>query len=250
LSAIDVGDARSVVWPVRKQKASYASFEIEVEYAGGSERAVGSTLRHLPKPPDVKQSAGVATGRRWFSVASRALRLTAHETDLDYGPCMLSSASGTEIGIVTAFAQLVLPNGSVLPLWSKLKERGANGLVLAGRNDWLEWSLLVRADVASKGVGIELKTLGRKRLPGTHLEVLPFQTMEPMSIRDTLVIVRAPKEQVGLAWTASSPRLSFEFVAKPGSGLVALKSERFTLSPVLSRVVASIFPAERAIARS
>lgn len=249
LAAIDVGESRSIGWPVRKQKGAYSTFKIEIEYAGRNERATGSTLRHLPKPPDVKPGAAIASGRRWYSVGSRALRMTAHETDLDYGPALLTSASGDEIGIFPALAQLVLPGGSVVPLWSKVRQASPSGVELVGRNEWMEWTLTLRPDVATRGVGIELKAMPRKRIAGAVLELLPFQTLAPLTDQGASLSIALPKERLQLAWNASSARLEFKRKTAPDSGLVVLRSEPFTLTPGLLRVVASVLPAGRAIAK-
>ena len=250
IAALDVGEKRTVSWPIAKQKAAYSRFQIELEYSGNTEAAAGTTLRHLPRPPEVKLNSGAATGRRWYSVRSRALRLTAHETDLDYAPAMLTTVAGTELGILPALAQLVLPGGGVIPLWSKLKQSTPAGIELIGKNEWMEWSILVRADVSSRGAGIDLKATGKKRVPGVRLELLPFQTLEPMGFGAGAVTIAAGKEAARIAWAAASPRLQFKFVVTPESGLALLRSEPFVLSPTLLRATASIHPSEKAIAKS
>ena len=249
LAAIEVGKSRTVSWPIRKQRASFSGFEIEIEYSGGTEKAKGSTLKHLPKPPDVKPNSAIAGGRRWISVGSRSLRITAHETDLDYGPALLTTASGDEAGVFPALAQLVLPGGSVLPLWSKVKNSSAAGVELAGKNEWLEWTLLLSPDVATKGVGFELKASGRKRLQNAVLELLPFQTLSPMQEEGGALRLALPKDALGLQWEAKSPKLGFSTVTSPASGLITLRSEPFTLMPGLLRASAQVMPAARAIAR-
>jgi hypothetical protein len=249
VAAIGVGESRTVSWPIRKQKTAYADFQIEVEYSGVSERARGSTLRHLPKPPDVKPNSAIATGRRWFSVGSRALRITAHETDLEYGPAVLTTASGEEAGIFPALAQLVMSSGSVLPLWSKVKSSGPGGVELAGKNEYLEWSMTLAPDVATKGVGVELRASARKRLVGATLEILPFQTLANMHDESGALILSLPKDSVNLMWAAKSPRLEFETVLSAASGLICLRSEPFTLTPGLLRVSAQVMPAARAMAK-
>jgi len=250
IATIDVGGSQRLAWLVSKQKLALAPFSIEVEYSQGTVRATGSTLRHLPKPPAVKPTSAIATGRRWFSVGSRALRLTAHETDLDYSPGLLSTTTGAEIGIIPALAQLVLPGGGVAPLWSKLKQAAPGGIELVGRNEWMEWTLVLRADVASRGVALDLKAMGKKRLPGVRLELLSFQTMVPMSFANGVVKLDASKESVRLAWRASAPRNEFNLVAAAAPGLAVMQSGPFTLSPGLLRATAAILPADTAIVRS
>lgn len=250
IAAIDVGGSHRLSWPVIKQRMALAPFTVEVEYSQGTIRATGSTLRHLPKPPTVNPTSAVATGRRWFSVTSRSLRLTAHETDLDYSPALLSTVFGTEIGIVPALAQIVLPGGSVVPLWSKIKQSAPGGVELTGRNEWIEWTIKVKADVATRGVGIELKAMGKKRLPGVRLELLGFQTMVPMTFANGVAKLDVAKESVRLAWSASMPRTDFALVASAESGLAVMRSEVFTLSPGLLRATANVSPADTAIVRT
>jgi hypothetical protein len=250
IAAIEVGGSRRLSWPVIKQRMALAPFTVEVEYSQGTIRATGSTLRHLPKPPAVNPTSAVATGRRWFSVSSRVLRLTAHETDLDYSPALLTTVSGAEIGIVPALAQLVLPGGSVVPLWSKLKQSAPGGVELAGKNQWMEWTMVLKADVASRGVGIELKAMGKKRMPRMRLELLGFQTMMPMAFANGVAKLAVPKEDVRLAWSASMPRNDFALVAAAESGLAVMRSNVFTLTPGLMRASATIAPADTAIVRS
>ena len=249
LAAIEVGRSRTVVWPIKRQRAAHADFHIEVEHSGGTEKARGSTLRHLPKPPDVKPGSAIATGRRWISVGSRALRITAHETDLDYAPALLTTSSGEEAGIFPALAQLVLPSGSVLPLWAKLKSSGPGGVELSGKNEYAEWTITVSPDLASKGVGIELKLNARKRLVGAVLELLPFQTLAPVRDESGALRLALPRESASLLWRAQSARLSFAAIISVESGLIALRSEPFTLTPGLLRATATVMPAARAIAK-
>lgn len=249
VAAIEVGGVRRLSWPVAKQRIAYAPFEVEVEYAGGLERAKAATLRHVPRPPDVKPAAGAASGRRWYSVSSRALRLTAHDTDLDYGPGLLTTAAGTELGVIEAPIRLLLPGGSSLPLWSKLKQVTAAGVELGGRNEWLEWSLLLRTDVQSRGIGLEWKAMGRKRLAGVRVEALPFHTESAMVVEGGAVAIDAPKERTRLRWSAAMPRNEFAFFAFPESGMASMRSEPFVLSPGLTRVTASIAPAVGSLAR-
>jgi hypothetical protein len=249
LAAIEVGSSRTVVWPIKRQKAAYADFHIEVEHLGGTVRARGSTLRHLPKPPDVKPGSAIATGRRWISVGSRALRITAHETDLDYGPALLSTANGEEAGIFPAFAQLVLTDGTVLPLWAKLKTSGPGGIELSGKNEFAEYSIIIAPDLPSKGVGIELKLNARKRLTGVALELLPFQTLSPVHDESGTLRLALPRESASLLWRAQSSRLSFTALISIESGMITLRSEPFTLTPGLLRATATVMPAARAMAK-
>jgi hypothetical protein len=247
ISALKVGERRTMSWPVAKQKSAYADFAIELEYGGEVEKATGATLRHLPRPPEVRPTSSVVTGRRWFSVGSRALRMTSHETDLDYGPALLTTEIGLELGVLPTLAQLVLPNGSVLPLWSKLKSSTAAGVELAGKNEYLDWTIVVRSDTASRGVGIDLRFLGKRRIPNAVLELLPFQTVT--ELRDIGGALLLPgKGELRLRWVSKQANLSF-FVDE-ASGMAALRTPKFTLMPSPLRLSAWIAPADRGLVRS
>jgi hypothetical protein len=143
-------------------------------------------------------------------------------------------------------AQLVLPGGSVLPLWSKLKSVSPSGIELVGKNNYMDWSISVRADAASRGVGIDLRIIGKKRLPDVRIELLSFQTILGMSDVGGAVLLNA-REETRLKWDTKNPQL--KFIVADDSGLAALRSEPFVLTPSLLRLSAHISPAERALSR-
>ena len=179
-------------------------------------------------------------------MGSRSLRLTAHETDLDYGPALLANAAGEELGIVPALAQMVLASGTAVPLWSKLRAVSAAGVDLIGKNEYMEWTISVRAEAASRGVGIDLRILGKKRLPGMSLELLPFQTVSTIKDLGGAVLLHG-REEIRLRWSSKGALSTPVF--SEDSGLVTLRTERFTLTPSLLRLSATISPAERGISR-
>ncbi|MGI8923546.1 MAG: hypothetical protein ACR2HJ_05810 [Fimbriimonadales bacterium] len=245
---LEVGDSTGVSFPILKQRGAYSPFEIEYEYPGGVIKAEGATLRHVPSA-EGRPVQSVVSGRRWYSVGSRSLRMTAHETDLDFGPALLTTDDGAELGILQQLGQLVPSSGGSIPFWSKVKGVTPRGVELGGSNEFAKWTLLMSADHASKGIAVELKLTGRKRLTNVNLEMLPFQTMLPLALTGGSVVVTAAKSKLPLAWR-SAGRLQLALEVSEESGLAVMRSGQITLTPAtLMRATAIINPAERAIVR-
>jgi hypothetical protein len=243
---LGAGESATASWSVQKQRLAYAPFEIEFEYPGGLIRAKGATLRHTPttEPRTVQSVAG---GRRWFCVAGRKLRFIGHETDLEYGPGLLTTPEGVNLGVLRQFGQIVEASGGVLPLWSKLRRLSPAGAELSGKNDVAEWDFLIRPDHASRGIAVELRLRAKKRLQGCRIEVAPFQTELPMRSSGASLELTTPKGLVFIAWSTVG-RLGLSFEAFDQSGLATFRSERLTLGPGTPiRAVVSISPADRAI---
>jgi len=109
--------------------------------------------------------------------------------------------------------------------------------------------MFVSADHALRGIAVELKLSGRRRIPNMNVEMLPFQTMLPLALTGGGVELNAGKDSVLLGWR-SAGRHPLALEVSEGSGLVVMRSEAITLTPgTLLRASAILYPAERAIVR-
>jgi hypothetical protein len=143
---------------------------------------------------------------------------------------------------------MILPGGTVLPFWSKVRQNSPRGVEFVGRNEWMEWTMLLAPDVATKGVGIELKINPRKRVVEAVLELLPFQTLASMHDESGALRLSLPKEALNVMWRGTSPGLELEAVMSAASGLIRLRSEPITHTPSLLRASAQAMPAAKPIA--
>lgn len=246
---VAVGGAEQVSWQIAAQRTANAPYRIVLEYAGGRVETEGATLKHVPRLPETKPVQSVAGSKKWFTVGTRAIRLTAHETDLDFGPSLLTTAEGYELGVVHAPAQIALARGGIVPLMSEVKAVGAGGVDLEGRNPLAEWSLSIRPQHSSRGITLDLRIHPRKRVPEANLEIAPFQSTLPLRFREGRIFLPAPKGDVRLGWKYSG-KLKMEFEVSEASSLAVLRSELVTLTPAIPiRITATLHPAESAIIR-
>ncbi len=249
LPEIPLGGSVDAMWVVANQRMALAPFFIEAEFANGVVKAEGATLRHVPHLPPTKVMQSVGGAKRWFTVGSRGLRLTAHETDLDFGPALLTAGPDIELGVLHHLAQIALPNGGAVPLWSTLKRITPGGVSLTGKNDIAEWKLAVRPEHAAKGIVVELNLSPKRRIVGASLEMLPFQTPMRLGIQGGWPQIQTAKEAVRLGFSCTC-KVPFLQQVSQASGLVVLRSEILTLSPGMPvRVVARIFRPESSIIR-
>lgn len=191
---IPIGGTTTAKWLVLRQTRSLATFQIEVQYEGGIVTAQGVTLKHTPRLPPNPLLPSVAGGSRWFSIGSRGLRITAHETDLDFGPLLVSLDKGqnfqpTRLGILHHIVQLVAADGTRYPLWSRLKRRAPNGVELVGKNPVAEWRLFLTPEHADRGISFRLTLRILRRISATPgspttswVELGPFQTTHSLSL--------------------------------------------------------------------
>jgi hypothetical protein len=245
---IGVGATATVSWNVIAQRTALAPFEIQFEYASGAVKVDSATLRHTPRNPDQRTLQSVTGAKKWFSVGTRGLRITAHDTDLDMGPSLLAASEG-DLGVLLQLAQISLQSGACVPLWSVVRTVSPGGVALGGKNEFAEWVINVRPDHANKGISVELRLSPRRRLERANIELLPFQTTLPLSSEGGAPALRLPKSTVRLVWSAQS-RTPFHTEVSESSGLVVLRSETATLMPGMAiRAVASVTRAASSIIR-
>ena len=249
LPEIPLGGTAEAMWVIASQRMALAPFSIEAEFANGVVKAEGATLRHVPRLPPTKVMQSVGGAKRWFTVGSRGLRLTAHETDLDFGPALLTAGSEMELGVLHHLAQIALPGGGALPLWSVMKRITPGGVFLGGKNDVAEWSMTVRPEHAAKGIVVELNLSPKRRIVGASLEMLPFQTPMRLRVEGGWPLIQTAKEAVRLGFSCNC-KVPFLQEVSQASGLVVLRSEILNLMPGMPvRAVAKIFRPESSIIR-
>lgn len=206
LPEIPVGDRVTGRWLVLKQTKALATFQIEIQYEGGVTTTTGVTLKHTPRLPSAFVLPSIAGGARWFSVGSRGLRVTAHETDLDFGPLLVSLDKGKNsqpapLGVLHHIAQLVAEDGTRYPLWARLKRRSHSGIELAGKNTVAEWRLLLTPEHAERGIAFRLHLRILRRLattpgapPTAWIEFGPFQTVHTLALSGGLLEISGTRE--------------------------------------------------------
>jgi len=181
LPPLNVGERGVLHWEVNKQMRAFSPFEIEVEHKGGVARTRGGTLRHVPHPPERITPQSVSGTRRWFSVSTRTLRITAHETDYAFGPTHIGDDSGrVSFGVLHHFGQITFDDHPPIPLWSEVRSVNPSGVVLKGDSSEAKWEIGVRPEHASKGIEFDIRLSVRRRLSKARIEYGPFQTVLPL----------------------------------------------------------------------
>lgn len=245
------GETATLAWPIAKQHRASAPFEIRLEYGLRNQTLAGATLRHRPRAPERKTLKSVDGGWQWFTIASRGLRLTAHETDFDYGPMLLTDdKSKRDLGVVQRIGRVVHQDGAS-DLWSRKRRITPAGIQLAGHDDLAEWEVEIRPEHRLKGILVGVRLTPKRRVAEAHLELAPFQTLLPLSERAGGFVVGAPGAESHLLWNVTA-RFELQTRVLPRAGVVVLASGRLPLQPgrtqrveaVLQRFEGSIIGAE------
>jgi GNAT superfamily N-acetyltransferase len=224
------GELHTASWYIQRQHRASAEYVVRLEYAGRTVEAASATLRHKPKPPDRQTLRSVDGGWQWFTIASRGLRLTAHETDFDYGPILLHDEKRRlEIGVIHRIAVVRHEKGA-FDLWSRLRRRTPGGVELVGNNPLAEWEIELRPDHRLQGIAVQLKLTARKRIPGARVELMPLQTLRTLHGYASHFEIGEGEKAVQLAWTPSGHQEIYPRV-KESAGLVTLATEPIPLLP-------------------
>lgn len=231
LPPIELEKSVEVSWLVAKQRRAMARYEIEVEYEGGLLHVEGATLKHVPRLPPKRVLSSVAAGGRWFTVASRGLRATGHETDLDFGPLLISEDfQRVSLGVLHQIAQISPLDGPALPLWSRVRRVRPSGVELAGRAREAEWTILVSPDHRERGVRFEVTIRPKARIGKANLEFGPFQTQNSMRVEGNTIHVGTRKGETSLEWVWDK-RHGFTVDASERSGMMTVRSKPLTFLP-------------------
>jgi hypothetical protein len=240
LPEIPIGGGVTGKWLVLSQTRALAKFQIEIQYEGGVVTTEGVTLKHTPRLPPTSLLSSIAGGARWFSIGSRGLRVTAHETDMDFGPLLVSLDKGrnfhpTPLGVLHHIAQVVASDGTRYPLWSRLKRRAPRGIELAGKNSVAEWRLHLAPEHAERGIVFRLNLRILRRLamtPGAPstawVEFGPFQTIHSLSRTGDFLKISgadeggAPKAWMGRKdWKSGGPKQGENWESPPDPVMLA-----------------------------
>lgn len=247
------GETATLSWLIAKQHRASAEFEIRLEYGTRNQTLAGTTLRHRPRPPERKTLKSVDGGWQWFTISSRGLRLTAHETDFDYGPMLLTDEKmKRDLGVIQRIGRITHKDGAA-DLWSRKRRITPAGIQLAGHGEIAEWEVEIRPEHRLKGILLGMRLAPKRRIADAHLELAPFQTLLPLSERGGGFVVGPPGSEAHLMWSLSGG-VEMRTRVLPRAGVVALVSSRIPLLPgrmqrieaVLHRFEGGIISAEPA----
>ncbi|HWP31624.1 MAG TPA: hypothetical protein VNK96_07880 [Fimbriimonadales bacterium] len=240
LPPLNVGERGVLHWAVNKQTRAFAPFEVEVEHRGGVTRTRGGTLRHVPHPPERITPQSVSGTRRWFSVSTRGLRVTAHETDYAFGPTHIGDDSGRiSFGVLHHFGQITFDDRPPIPLWAEVRSVNPSGVVLKGDSSEAKWEIGIRPEHASKGVEFDIRLNVLRRLSKARIEYGPFQTLLPMheveitsrkGLPNSVAVLGTSQGEVNLAWFGVGGAESVTHIY-PESGLMTLVTKPMNLLP-------------------
>lgn len=224
------GEAATLAWLISKQHRASAPFEVRLEYGIKSQTLAGATLRHRPRPPERKTLKSVDGGWQWFTIASRGLRLTGHETDFDYGPMLVTDDKlKRELGVIQRIGRIIHQDGAS-DLWSRKRRITPAGILLVGQNDLAEWEVEIRPEHRLRGILLGLRFTPRRRIADAHLELAPFQTLQSLQEEVGGFVVGPPGTSSHLAWSLNA---QFELRTRvlPRAGVVVIVSRRLPLLP-------------------
>jgi hypothetical protein len=215
-----VGESALIKWEVITQRRAVAQFAIELLYDNQSATISGSTLKHKPRDLDKPSQQNVAGGRRWFSVGPSATRVVAHETDLGFGPLLVTSPLDKAVlGVLHQPAQLVLGSGQIIPLFAEMKKVSARGIELSG-------------------------------LEMASFEFGPFQTESMMVLKNGVANVISQSGQIPLTWQATIKN-ALEVSGSSDAGLLIARTKaQLYLPGVQYRAAAALCRVSAAIMRS
>lgn len=176
IEPLAIGEIGRVAWLIGRQRRALARFEISLE-AGPAKVSVSNTcVKHIPRPPAADTLKSVVQARGWYSVGTRGLRLTGHETDMDYSPVHVGDDMGrTTFGVLDHIAQLSVAGSDLIPLWSKLARGGAGQIELRGANDLARWTIGLRPNHRDHGIEFEVKLQPRRRLDSASILMGPLR---------------------------------------------------------------------------
>lgn len=245
---LDVGETAVMRWEVLKQRRAVAPFEIHLAYDDKITVVTGSTLRHKPRDLDKPPRQNVSGARRWFSVGTSATRVVAHETDLGFGPLLVTSPLDKAVlGVLHQPAQLLLSDGQSFPLFAEMKKVGPRGVELYGSNDIAAWTISIQPELRLRGIMIEVALKPRKRIEMGSFEFGPFQTESSMIWDGTIANLILQSGQISLTWHPTIKN-SIEITGSGEAGLLSARTKPqlflpgvlYRASAVLCRPVAAI----------
>lgn len=231
ITYLDVREKQTLSWLVLRQKRAFANYEILVGHKGGEQTIQGATLRHVPHAAEKRQLNSVAGTRRWFSVGTRGIRLTAHETDHAFGAIHVGDDTGRQtFGVLHMLAQIVEHGLSPIPLWSEVSKITPARVELKGASEIANWLLFVEPAHDSSSIAIDVRLTIKRRLANASIEFGPFQTILPVLQEDDSLVIANQQSEVGLK-LQGVPRQDFEIEISPQSGLMYLMTNPKNLLP-------------------
>lgn len=249
--ALDVGESALTRWEIIAQRRAVARFEIELQYDDHISAIPGSTLRHKPRDLDRPVRQNVAGGWRWFSVGPSATRVVAHETDLGFGPLLVTAPLDKAVlGVLHQPVQLVLGSGQIVPLFAEMKKVTARGVELSGSGDIGKWTTWILPELRLRGIVVEVGLTPRKRLDMASFEFGPFQTESAMILDGGVANVLCQSGHIALTWQPTM-KSAIEVFGTEEAGLLAARTKpRVFLPGVLYRAAAILCRPSAAIMRS
>lgn len=228
--SLNPGETTTLSWLISKQHRASAPFEVRLEHGLRNQTLSGATLRHRPRLPERKTLKSVDGGWQWFTLASRGLRLTAHETDFDYGPMLLTDEKAKrDLGVIQRIGR-ILHRGGGTDLWSRKRRITPAGIQLFGHNDLAEWEVELRPEHRLKGLMLSLRLTPKRRIADAHLELAPFQTLLPLSEGEGSFVIDPSGVASHLVWSINAP-FDVRMRVLPRAGVVSLLSGRLPLLP-------------------
>lgn len=230
IETLRVGATQSVSWGVLGQSRAISPFKIELEFAGKTAAIEGISLRHRPRLPAERLIKSVSGNKRCISIANRGLRITAHETDLDFGPLHIyGERNRTQIGVFHQMAQLKTKSHTI-PLWTSFKRVTPSSVELVGKSDIGDWSIVCSAEHHERGISFEVRLRMKKRIPNAVLELLPLASLKTMRCNNGAIELLDNANSVHLQLSAlrGEPlHLSFD----ESANVTSLKSKIMNLMP-------------------
>lgn len=247
IEALAIGEVARVGWLIGRQRRALARFEIALE-AGPAKISIASTsVKHIPRPPAADSIKSVVQARGWYSVGTRGLRLTGHETDMDYSPVHVGDDMGrTTFGVLDHIAQLSVAGLDLIPLWSTLARGGPGQVELRGANDFARWTIGLRPNHRDHGIDFELKLQPRRRLDSASVVLGPLR-FAPGALGSEAKPIRRPRhEEPELDWQMDDGIAEF---VPPTSRSISTKPR--TLMPGTTvRILATLARARKELAKS
>lgn len=230
IGPIPVGESVEVRWSIAAQRRAIGQFRIEVDYGGHQASYEGLTLQHKPRQPEQRLTKSVLANRRVLSLANRGLRITAHETDLDFGPALVwHERHRTALGVLRHLALLHTGEG-VIPLFSKFRKATETSVELTGASGGLEWMLFLRPDHFERAIAVEIRVRSRKQIKAAQLDVFPFLTNLRLQAADGGISL-CEKTGMSELHMVGTKGLPMQLQVHAGSGTAVLESERFAMAP-------------------